>query len=166
MTPETNAPIPSLFDRITGLLNSHNASYQIIEHEPIDVSAVSSSAVTGTRPEQGAKALVMMINGIKPIMVVLRGPDRADRKAIKKLTESKDVRMATPEEVQETTQVEIGTLPAIGSLFNLPTYVDRLLLEEKEIAFGTGLHTRTIVMNTTDFRKVADPIIVGDFAKG
>jgi len=53
-------------------------------------------------------------------------------------------------------------LPPIGELFNLTTYVDKLLLKEKEIAFSTGLHTKTIIISSDAFKKITNPI-VGDF---
>lgn len=162
MSPEASVSTSKLFERITELLDSQNLMYKVIEHEPIDGSAAGASTVTGTNPEEGAKTLIMMVDGIKPIMVVLRGPDKINRSDIKRVTGSGDVRMATLEEVQRVTQTEIGTLPPIGSLFNLTTYVDIRLLKEREIAFGTGLRTRTLVINAEDFKKVVNPI-VGDF---
>lgn len=156
--------MPKLFERITELLNSQNIVFKVIEHEPIDGSAAGSSAISGTNPEAGAKTLVMMVDGVKPIMAVLRGPDRVSRNGIKKLTGSRDVRMATPEEVERITLAELGTLPPIGSLFGIETYVDKHLLEESEIVFGTGLRTKSIILNTDAFRKVINPI-VGDFVK-
>lgn len=164
MTPEANMVNLTLFDKIVSLLNSQGVQYRVITHESIDGSAESSSALSGTNPEQGAKSLIMIVDGKNPIMVVLRGTDRIDKPAIKKLTGSKDVRLATLDEVQKVARAEVGTLPCIGNLFNLSTYVDQNLLKEKEIAFGTGLRTKTIVIKTEDFQKIANPL-VGSFVK-
>lgn len=167
MSQETIMPNIGLFERINDLLKSKGVDYRVIEHEPLDGSASGSSTISGTRPEQGAKALVMMakIGGErKPIMVVLRGPDYADNKAIKLATASKDVRMATPEEVQALTQSEVGVLPPIGSMFGVQTYFDKSLLNEGDIAFGTGMRTRTILMKASDFVQTTNPVL-GDFAK-
>jgi len=105
----------------------------------------------------------VIVNGEEPIMVVLRGPDRANIKKLKETVDSKDIRMAHLKEIQSFTQTEIGTLPAIGSLFNIPTYVDKNLLEEEEIAFGTGLRTKTVIVSAKDYIQAISPII-GDFA--
>jgi Ala-tRNA(Pro) deacylase len=156
---------PDLFQRITTLFTSQKVKYRVIEHKEIsDDSAAGSSMVAGTRPEQGAKALVMMIDELKPIIVVLRGPDRVDKGALKKIAGSEDIRLATLEEIQTVTHSDVGTLPPIGSLFNIPTYLDRRLIGEGEMAFGTGLRTKTIVMRVADFIQVAKPII-GIFTK-
>lgn len=159
MSPEASTATPKLFERIIKLLASQNIEYKVIDHEPIDGSATGSSTVAGTNSDETAKSLVMMVDGIKPIMVVLRGPDRVNKRVIKRLTNSGDVRLATPEEVLSVTETEIGTLPPFGSLFNLITYVDKHLLEEREIAFGTGLRTKTIVISSDAFKKIANSII-------
>lgn len=162
MSSKVSISKPRLFERIIQLLDSQNVPYDIISHGPIDGSVIGSSRVTGTNPKEAAKSLIMIADGIKPIMVVLRGSDRVSKKGIKKLTGHEDIRFATPEEVQRVAQVEIGTVPPIGSLFNIITYTDKRLLKETKIAFSAGLHTKTIVINSATFKKIVNPII-GDF---
>lgn len=165
MSPEVkNKPTVDLLNRITSLFQSQNIKYQIIEHEEIDGSAAGSSAISGTKPEQGAKALVMITNGEGPVLVVLRGPDKASWGAVKKATHSSDVRMASLEEIQTLTASEAGILPPIGSLFGINTYFDQMLADEEEIAFGTGSKTKTVIMKATDFIRATKPII-GEFSK-
>jgi len=163
MNPEKKGSVSTLLGRIDSLLDEKMIEYRVIEHQPLDGSAANSALISGTRPEQGAKALIMLVNEEEPIMVVLRGPDRANIKKLKETVGSKNIRFAKLKEVQAVTHTEIGTLPAIGSLFNIPTYVDKNLLEEAEIAFGTGLRTKTILINTRDYIKATSPNI-GDFA--
>ena len=160
---ETLKPTKNLFNTIVTLLNSKRVDFRVIDHPPIDGSASGSSEVTGTRPEQGAKSLVMMASEL-PIMVVVRGPDRVDFKAVKEATSSKNVRMATLAEVEQTTNSDVGTLPPIGSLFNIQTYFDQTLIDEGEIAFGTGSRTSTIVMRADKLVRVFKPI-VGKFSR-
>ena len=138
--------------------------FRVIKHEALDGSAAGASVTTGTRPEQGVKALVLIANGSSPIMIALRGPDLVDKKALKNIIGSKDIRFASADEVFELTNTEIGVIPAIGSLFNMQTYFDDKLLSEEEIAFGTGLRTKTVVMNVHDFVKATNPV-VGSFTK-
>lgn len=164
MTPERKESPTDFFERLTAWLKSTGASFRVIEHEPIDGTASGSSTTSGTRPEQGAKTLIMMIDGEKPIMVVLRGTDRVNYKAIRGVTNSQDVRLASAEEVAGVTPLAIGTLPPFGDLFGLTTYVDRQLLAQSEIACGTGLTTKTLLVNTKDFERIASPL-VGDFIK-
>jgi len=164
MSPKGRELPAEFFERMTVWLKSARVPYRVIEHASIDGTASGSSATSGTRSEQGAKALIMMVGGEKPIMVVVRGPDRVDYKAVKRITKSQNVRLAKLEEIGKVTPLAIGTLPPFGDLFGITTYVDQQLLDQQEIACGTGLATRTLMIRTDDFRKVARPLI-GNFAK-
>ena len=72
--------------------------------------------------------------------------------------------MATKDEVKDLTHLEVGSIPPFGSLFNIPTYVDTKLGENKEISFNAGLHTKSIKIDYTDWLKVENPT-VGDYSK-
>lgn len=163
MSPEPISPANE-FDKITSWLGSSGVGYNVIEHPMFDGTAQGSSITTGTRPEQGAKALVMTVSGSELIMVVLRGPDKVDYKAVKKAVNSNNVRLATTDEIQKVTSIPVGSLPPFGNYFKMTTYVDELLLNETEIACGTGLPTKTIIINSSDFVKVCNPII-GNYIK-
>jgi Ala-tRNA(Pro) deacylase len=152
------------FEKFTNWLNTFKISFEVIDHPPIDGTASGSSATTGTKPEQGAKALVMMVESNKAIMVVLRGPDRVDFKTLKRIANTGDLRLARPEEIKKATSLSVGALPPFGNFFGLTTYVDQRLLGVGKIACGAGLLTKTLIIQVSDFIGVVHPNI-GDFAK-
>lgn len=155
-----NSSPKNIFDKIVDFLNTENASYRVIEHEVVR-SSQEESEKTGTNLSQGAKTLVMFGDG-HPLMVVLSSIDKIEFKKLKKALRIKDLVMATPDQVKEVVGVEVGAVPPFGNLLNLPLYVDNHLAKEKEIIFGTGLFTKSIMMRYCDFEKVAKPM-VGDY---
>ena len=58
---------------------------------------------------------------------------------------------------------ETGAMPPLGELYHLPCYVDKTLLESKDVVFNGGNHTESIKIATTDYEKIAHAA-VGDFA--
>ena len=100
--------------------------------------------------DQGAKALVCYADK-KPILIVLPCSRKLDFELFKKLYTIKDLRFATPEEVKILTSLEIGAIPPLGYLFNLPTYVDEKLGENKTIAFNAGDRTKSVIMSYSDY---------------
>lgn len=164
MKPEEDNLQPKALREITSWLDTVNVVYEIINHPQIDGTAEGSSMITGTSPEQGAKALIVMIKDSEPAMVVVRGPDRVDFKQIKKATKSSNVRLASLEEIQQITPLSVGTLHPFGNLLNIPTYFDRKLLDQETIVCGTGSPTQSLVIHTANLRNV-DEFITGDFAK-
>ena len=151
----------SVFDKITSLLDSHEVAYQVMEHEPVYTSEEAAS-VRGTSLQQGAKAMVMKADR-KPILVVLSSNLRVDFRRFKALYKVKDLRLVSPEEVEQITGLKAGSIPPFGNLMGLPTYVDRSLLENERIAFNAGLHTRSIIMPCKDYIELAEPE-VGEFS--
>ena len=58
---------------------------------------------------------------------------------------------------------EPGAIPPFGRRYELPVFLDRELLREREIAMPAGDHHTAIQMRADDFLRLASPRI-GDFA--
>ncbi len=139
----------SVYEKIIQLLDSRQIKYQALEHEPTP-TCEDSARVRGTSMDQGAKALVCFADK-KPILIVLPCSRKIDTKLFKKLFGIWDLRFATPEEVKILTSLEIGAIPPLGNLFNLPTYVDQALSAEERIAFNAGDRTKSVIMSYSDY---------------
>lgn len=150
-----------LFGSIMNTLERKKVEYQLLEHEPVFTSE-QAAEIRKTKVEQGAKALVMLADK-KPVLVVISAARKVDTAKFKKLFKIKDLRMATPEEVEKLTGVKIGAVPPFGHLIGLPTRVDEGLGRNKEIVFNAGRHDRSIKMKFADWQKLVGPT-VGRFA--
>lgn len=147
----------STFEKIKKLLDNNQIKYQVFTHKPVFTSE-EAAEVRKTDLKQGAKALVMFA-GEKPIMLVIPAHLKVDIKQFKIQNKIKNLRMATPEEVEEITTVKIGAVPPFGNIFDIPLYVDKKMAENKTIVFNAGEHTKSIELSYTDYAKVAKPII-------
>jgi Ala-tRNA(Pro) deacylase len=71
-----------------------------------------------------------------------------------------NVRLVTEIELAKLfPQAEVGAMPPLGKLFNLPVYVDENLAKEDYIVFNAGTHRDAIHMKFSDFRRAASPVI-------
>jgi len=61
---------------------------------------------------------------------------------------------------------ELGAMPPLGELYDLPVYVDESLEGDKEIIFNAGTHRDAIRMNYDDFVSLARPVVCSFAAKG
>lgn len=139
----------SVYEKIIQLLDSRKIKYQALEHEPTP-TCEDSARVRGTSMDQGAKALVCYADK-KPILIVLPCSRKLDPKLFKSLFAVRDLRFATPDEVTQLTGLQIGAIPPLGNLFNLPTYVDQTLSAEERIAFNAGDRTKSVIMSFLDY---------------
>lgn len=152
---QTTSP---LYQKIIDLLDKNHIMYTLYEHEPVFTSK-QAAEVRQTKNTAGAKAL-LFIADTKPVLIVLRGTDKVNTKRFKEQRNIKDLRFASKEEVYAITGVEIGAVPPMGTIINIPTFVDKQLLSETEIAFNAGAHTKSIKMKTSDYIAVIKPTVV------
>lgn len=71
------------------------------------------------------------------------------------------VRLATEGELGKLfSDCELGAMPPIGSIYEIPVYLDASLAAEPEIVFNAGTHREAIHMRTADYRQLANPTVV------
>lgn len=148
-------PKIDLNTKLVNYLKENSIEFKEIKHTPVTTSEEAATA-RGTKLEQGAKALLMIADN-NPILIVLSAAKKLDNGAFKKQFSFKDLKMATADEVKKISGAEIGGVPPFGNLFNTPVYVDESFLSENEIAFNAGSKEKSIIMKSSDFKKLVNP---------
>lgn len=151
-----------VYAQIIAMLRGNHVEHEAYEHVAVKTSE-EAAKIRNTPLHAGAKALVMFADE-KPIMVTVSGDEKVDTKAFKELYGVRDLRMATPEEVQRVTGVPIGAVPPFGHIFNIPLYMEKGLQGNQKVFFNAGLHTKSVSMSEKDYEKIARPVI-GKFAQ-
>lgn len=144
--------------KIVKMLEEQGVKYELLEHEPVYTSEQAAD-VRGVPLKTGVKALVCRTSEDKFILVLVRADKRADLDRVAKLEGAKNVSLASPEEVLKHTGCEIGSVPPFGHPRPLKTYLDREILEEDEVNFNIGEHTRSIRMRAKDLPRVMEPVL-------
>lgn len=151
---ETKEKIKDYFDK-------NKIVYEEINHEPAG-SAEEYHNTLGTRYEQQAKALFVRYKktGQKGFIVVaLPAQKQADLEKIRALTRSKEVRLATEEQLKEVTGCNFGELPPLGKLFGLQLFMDEDLLKEEKIYFNAGDLTYSIAVSPRLIQDLEKPTL-------
>ena len=148
---------PKLADR----LGQAGVDFQTSRHGPVYTSA-EAAAVRGAYLHSGAKALIIKA-GQRYVMIVLPADLSLDSKAARKALGCKSIRFATRDEVFEMTALTPGAIPPFGSLFELETYCDSRLADNRQINFNAGAHTVSVSMTYDDYVAVEKPTL-GAFA--
>ena len=148
----------SVFEEICTYLTKHGIDYRTVHHEPTMTSEESAKA-RGEDVSIGGKAIVMKIDE-RFILFVLSAALKIDSKKIKQHFSAKSIRFASKEELIALTGLVPGSVPPFGRpILNLELYLDPSVLRNDRIAFNAGTLTDSIIMNTTDYRKVADAVV-------
>lgn len=152
----------AVYERIIADLKSSSLDFEPYEHKAVHTSE-EAAKVRNTPLQEGAKALVMYADEV-PVMVVIPGNRKLDMKAFKSVYKVRNLRMATPEEVEQVTGVTIGAVPPLGRIFGIPLYMDAAVRTNTHVSFNAGLHTHSIRMGEPEYETLAQPT-VGEFSK-
>lgn len=153
--------MPSVFERLSQLLEQQDAEFRVLRHEPVFTSE-QAAQVRGTSLASGAKALICKLDE-EFAMFVLPAAQKLDSKTVRKQLKAREYAVASGEEVLELTGLKPGSIPPFGSLFGLKTYCDERLRDESVINFNAGDHAISISLAYTEFERVELPAI-GSYA--
>jgi Ala-tRNA(Pro) deacylase len=150
----------AVFEQLVELFSAGNADFRVIAHEPQGRSD-AVAAIRGTRPAQGAKAIVCAIpvaGGTRYVVAVVPGDRRVDVKAVARQVGGNKGSFAQPAVAQQLTGCPIGAIPPVVFDDTLSLIVDDAFLDrETEIAFNAGRLDRSIVIRAADYRRIVAP---------
>lgn len=150
-----------VFDRLVSLFTTNKARFRVIEHLPEGRSDLVAQ-VRGTTVAQGAKAIVCAIpvaDKTHYALAVVPGDQRVDVKAVAKIIGGRKGSFATAALAEELTGCVVGAIPPVSFNSALKLVVDKQFLEQEvEIAFNAGRLDRSIVIDSTDYARIASPM--------
>lgn len=149
--------------KIKDLLEQNRFWFKSFEHEPVKTSEEAAKIRHEYTLKQGLKALIISAKNRqikKFVMLALPGDLRFDNDRVKKALNVKEIRFATPDEIDKITAgVEIGGVPPFGNLFNIEVVADPKIFENEKIVFNAGDRRYSIAMKSEDYRKIVNPRI-------
>ncbi|MCS2147775.1 YbaK/prolyl-tRNA synthetase associated domain-containing protein [Scandinavium manionii] len=149
------------------MLEQQQARFRVMEHEAMG-KCEAVSEIRGTALGQGAKALVCKVkgNGVKlHVLAILAADQQADLSRLATHLGGLKASLASPAEVDELTACAFGAIPPFSFHPALKLVADPLLFTRfDEIAFNAGLLEKSIVMDTQDYLRIAQPELV-DFRR-
>lgn len=151
------------FKKLITLLNVQQATFRIIEHSSAGRSE-EVAKIRGTQLGQGAKGLVCHIkgNGVKQhVLAILPADKQADLAKLAIQMGGTRASLASPKEVDELTQCVFGAIPPFSFHPALKLVADPLLFTRfDELAFNAGTLERSIILNTEDYQRIAQPELI------
>lgn len=152
-----------IFKQLTQLLDDNGAKYRVMEHATAGKSE-EVAKIRGTQLGQGAKGLVCHVkgNGVKQhVLAILPADKQADLGKIAVAIGGTRASLASPKEVDELTQCVFGAIPPFSFHPDLKLIADPLLFTRfDELAFNAGTLERSIILNTQDYQRIAQPTLV------
>ncbi len=139
--------------RLEEFLGARGAKYVVVPHAAA-VTAQEMAAASHTPGSSVAKVVIVKErDGLA--MAVLPATHVLDLDRLKGMIGHGEIRLATPEEIRHAIPDCLpGAIPPFGRLFGLPTFVDRALLNQREITMAAGGLEASLRMRVAEFRRV------------
>lgn len=154
-------PATDVYASIRALLDRQGVGYRALEHEPTPTSE-DSARVRGEPLAIGGKALSMRADGAD-VLLVLSASRRFNSKRFRKVIGARKLRFLTPEELYDACGLVPGSVPPFGRpVLPFALYLDASMVAQPRIAFNAGSLRRSVIMDRSDYQRVANPVAIVD----
>ncbi|WP_175996440.1 YbaK/prolyl-tRNA synthetase associated domain-containing protein [Burkholderia stabilis] len=150
-----------VFDVLCDLLTTSGARFRVLEH-PAEGKSDVIAAIRGTRPEQGAKAMLCTFKdgGGSTALAVIPGHLKIDFRKVADAVGRRKATLAPPDVAATVTRCVMGAVPPFVFDGNVTLVVDPALVERNdEIAFNAGRLDRSVVLDSADYVRIAHPLL-------
>ena len=145
--------------KIKEFLDDQGVPFEVVSHRETFRTSDEARAV-GVIASHVAKTLVIQLREGEAL-AVLPASERLDIHKLRDAAGDNHARMATEDEMSaEFTECELGAVPPLGELFDVPVFLDERLEDAGEILFAAGTHRDSVKMSGEDFLHLLRPTVV------
>jgi len=143
-------------------LDEHDISYERHSFPPdTEKGAANVAHVLGFSERQVVKTLIFQVDTGERVLVMLGGDQNAISGNLKKAIGSRNIRMAEPDVVRETTGYIIGSIPAFGwQPSGFRSFLEASLLNEPVLGTGAGQWGEEIMITPENLVRASQAIVV------
>jgi Cys-tRNA(Pro)/Cys-tRNA(Cys) deacylase len=123
--------------------------------------AANVARILGFSERQAVKTLIFQADTGERVLVMLGGDQNAISGNLKKAIGSRNIKMADPEVVKETTGYVIGSIPAFGwQPPGFRSFLEASLVTEPILGTGAGQWGEEIMITPQDLIRASNAIVV------
>jgi Cys-tRNA(Pro)/Cys-tRNA(Cys) deacylase len=143
-------------------LDTRSIAYERKSFSPeTEKGAANVARVLGFSERQAVKTLIFQSDTGECVLVMLGGDQSAISGHLKKAIGSRNIKMADPEVVKETTGYVIGSIPAFGwQPPGFRSFLEASLLDEPILGTGAGIWGEEIMITPENLVRASNAIIV------
>ena len=143
-------------------LDERSIPYEARSFPPeTEKGAANVAHVLGFSERQAVKTLIFQVDTGERVLVMLGGDQNAISGNLKKAIGSRNIQMASPDAVRETTGYVIGSIPAFGwQPSNFRSFLEASLLNEPILGTGAGQWGEEIMITPENLIRASQAIVV------
>jgi Cys-tRNA(Pro)/Cys-tRNA(Cys) deacylase len=143
-------------------LNQHQIDYERLTFpDRTEKGAANVAAALGYRERQMVKTLIFQIDTGERVLIMLGGDQNAISGHLKKALGSRNIRLADPEVVIDTTGYRIGSIPPFHwQPEGFRSFIDAALMEEPILGVGAGQWGEEIMITPENLVRASNAQVV------
>ena len=143
-------------------LDEHDIPYERKIFPPeTEKGAANVARVLGFAERQAVKTLIFQVDTGERVLVMLGGDQSAVSGSLKKAIGSRNIRMADPDVVKETTGFVICSIPAFGwQPAGFRSFLEASLVKEPILGTGAGQWGEEIMITPENLIRASNAIVV------
>jgi len=143
-------------------LDDYSIPYEARSFPPeTEKGAANVARVLGFAERQAVKTLIFQVDTGERVLVMLGGDQNAVSGNLKKAIGSRNIQMAQPEVVKETTGYVIGSIPAFGwQPGGFRSFLEASLVNEPILGTGAGEWGEEIMITPENLIRASSAIVV------
>lgn len=151
-------------DLLLQTLEANACRYRVVEHS-LAGKSIEVALARGTEVGQGAKALICsstQVDGaVHFVLAVLPADKKLSTSKLAQHLGAKKIRLVSADKANELTGCVVGAIPPFTFNDQLKLVADPELFERyPEIAFNAGRLDKSIILNSSDYLRVAAPVLI------
>jgi Cys-tRNA(Pro)/Cys-tRNA(Cys) deacylase len=143
-------------------LDERNIPYEARSFPPdTEKGAANVAHALGFSERQAVKTLIFQVDTGERVLVMLGGDQNAISGNLKKAIGSRNIQMASPQAVKETTGYVIGSIPAFGwQTPNFRSFLEASLVNEPILGTGAGQWGEEIMITPENLVRASNAIVI------
>ena len=143
-------------------LEERDIPYEARSFRPeTEKGAANVARVLGFSKRQAVKTLIFQVDTGERVLVMLGGDQNAISGHLKKAIGSRNIQMAAPEVVKETTGYVIGSIPAFGwQPPGFRSFLEASLVKEPVLGTGAGQWGEEIMITPQNLIRASNALVV------
>lgn len=143
-------------------LDEHNIDYEIMTFPPTtEKGAAAVANALGFRERQMIKTLIFQTDKGEKALIMVGADQNAISGKLKKALGSRNISMAPPDVVKETTGYVIGSIPPFHwQPEGFRNFLDESLVKEDRLGVGAGVWGNEIIITPENLIKATNAIVV------
>jgi Ala-tRNA(Pro) deacylase len=156
----------NILKKVIDYLEKNKYKYGVIEHKKT-YTAWDKAQTEKIKPQLVAKALAVKLDS-DYVLALIPANRLLDKPKFLKLINSlrkknkekvyKKIDLAKEVWMKKNLLGKVGATPPFGSLLKVSVYIDSLLTKNKKIYLGSGDYMSSILVNTSQYLKIENPI--------